>query len=101
MRWDADLADGQRLEVGVQAAVVLHTGPRTRAVCLHADELGCVFSGDTSSRAVLAPPGVRSATGPRSRRRSVRINSLPDENGRPTGHGSDTTIGAERSLLGD
>jgi glyoxylase-like metal-dependent hydrolase (beta-lactamase superfamily II) len=46
--WDVDLADGQAIEVGGTILTVLHTpGHAPGAVCLHAPDLGCVFTGDT------------------------------------------------------
>ena len=46
--WDADLSDGQQIEVGGAALTVLHTpGHAPGAVCLHAPDLGRVFTGDT------------------------------------------------------
>src|SRR5688500_12549023 len=46
--WDADLADGQKIEVGGTALTVLHTpGHAPGAVCLYAPDLNAVFTGDT------------------------------------------------------
>ena len=46
--WDVDLSDGQVLDVGGTTLTVLHTpGHAPGAVCLHAPDLGCVFTGDT------------------------------------------------------
>ncbi len=103
VRWDADLADGQRLEVGGTGLVVLHTpGHAPGAVCLYADELGCVFSGDTLFQGGPGATG-RSFSDRPTIEASIRskLFALPDETVVHTGHGSDTTIGAERSLLGD
>jgi glyoxylase-like metal-dependent hydrolase (beta-lactamase superfamily II) len=46
--WDLDLEDGLEIEVGGTTLRVLHTpGHAPGAVCLHAPDLGCVFTGDT------------------------------------------------------
>jgi len=100
--WDVDLADGQVLEVGGTALTVLHTpGHAPGAVCLHAPDLGCVFTGDTLFR---GGPG---ATGRSFSDADVivasiraRLLALPDDTVVHTGHGDDTTIGAERDALG-
>ena len=100
--WDVDLADGMTIEVGGTTLTVLHTpGHAPGAVCLHAPELGCVFTGDTLFQ---GGPG---ATG-RSYSDSdlivdsirARLFALPDDTVVHTGHGDDTTIGAERAALG-
>lgn len=100
--WDADLADGQELEVGGTTLRVLHTpGHAPGAVCLYAADHGCVFSGDTLFN---GGPG---ATGRSFSDRGVlegsiraRLYGLGDETVVHTGHGPDTTIGAERATLG-
>ncbi|BCY12391.1 MBL fold metallo-hydrolase [Actinoplanes sp. L3-i22] len=100
--WDEDLADGDRIEVGGGALTVLHTpGHAPGAVSLYAPELGAVFTGDTLFQ---GGPG---ATG-RSFSDSdlivasirARLFALPGETVVHTGHGDDTTIGAERDALG-
>lgn len=96
--WDADLADGQQLTIGDIALRVLHTpGHAPGAVCLYAPELGCVFTGDTLFQ---GGPG---ATGRSYSDRAIlegsiraKLFALPDETVVHTGHGADTTIGAER-----
>ena len=100
--WDADLSDGQRLHVGGLELLVLHTpGHAPGGVCLYAPALGAVFSGDTLFR---GGPG---ATGRSFSDRGVleasireRLFALPDDTVVHTGHGPDTTIGAERAALG-
>lgn len=101
-RWDADLADGDTIEVGGTALQVIHTpGHAPGAVCLYAAELGCVFSGDTLFN---GGPG---ATGRSYSDRDVieesiraRLFALPADTVVHTGHGEDTTIGAEAAQLG-
>ncbi|HET6627512.1 MAG TPA: MBL fold metallo-hydrolase [Nocardioidaceae bacterium] len=97
-RWDADLADEQVIEVGGTPLRVLHTpGHAPGAVCFYAQELGEVFTGDTLFR---GGPG---ATGRSFSDADLIIDSirsrlfvLPDETVVHTGHGEDTTIGAEK-----
>src|SRR5690606_31846090 len=101
--WDVDLADDQELTVAGTVLRILHTpGHAPGAVCLYAPELGCVFTGDTLfqggpgatgrsfSDAYLIVDSIR-----------ARLFALPDDTVVHTGHGSDTTIGAEREGLGD
>ncbi len=101
-RWDQDLADGQEFTVGPVTLQVLHTpGHSPGAVCLYSPTLGCVFSGDTLFN---GGPG---ATGRSFSSREVIEDSirrklfvLPDDTVVHTGHGDDTTIGAEAAALG-
>jgi glyoxylase-like metal-dependent hydrolase (beta-lactamase superfamily II) len=96
--WDADLADGQEIEVAGTTLRVLHTpGHAPGGVCFHAPALGCVFTGDTL---FSGGPG---ATGRSFSDRDVleasirdRLFPLPDDTVVHTGHGEDTTVGAER-----
>jgi glyoxylase-like metal-dependent hydrolase (beta-lactamase superfamily II) len=102
VRWDDDLADGQRIEVAGTTLEVIHTpGHAPGAVCLYAADLGCVFTGDTLFN---GGPG---ATGRSYSDRDLieesiraRLYALPEDTVVHTGHGDDTTIGAERALLG-
>ena len=97
--WDVDLTDGQTVVVAGTSLRVLHTpGHAPGGVCFHAEELGCVFTGDTLF-----------AGGPGATGRSfsdhdqlvdsiqARLFSLPDDTVVHTGHGPDTTLGAERA----
>ncbi len=101
--WDVDLVDGQQIVVGGTTLVVRHTpGHAPGAVCLYAPDLGCVFTGDTLfhggpgatgrswSDADLIVASIRS-----------RLLNLPDDTVVHTGHGEDTTIGAERAGIGE
>ena len=100
--WDLDLADGVRIEVGGTALEVLHTpGHAPGAVCLYAPDLGCVFTGDTLFRGGPGATG-RSYSDADLIVRSIRdrLLTLPDDTVVHTGHGDDTTIGAERAALG-
>jgi glyoxylase-like metal-dependent hydrolase (beta-lactamase superfamily II) len=101
-QWDVDLADGQRIEVGGVALEVLHTpGHAPGAVCLYAADLGCVFTGDTLFQGGPGATG-RSFSDRPTIEESIRTRlfALPDDTIVHTGHGPDTTIGAERVLLG-
>ena len=100
--WDVDLSDGQEIEVAGTTLRVLHTpGHAPGAVCFVAEELGCVFTGDTLFQ---GGPG---ATGRSYSDADVLVGSirerlfaLPDDTVVHTGHGDDTTVGAERANVG-
>jgi glyoxylase-like metal-dependent hydrolase (beta-lactamase superfamily II) len=98
---DRALADGDELTVAGTTLRVLHTpGHAPGAVCLHAPDLGTVFSGDTLF-----------ANGPGATGRSYsdfgvivdsirdRLLTLPPETVVRTGHGDTTTIGDEAPHL--
>lgn len=100
--WDADLADGQTIEVAGTALTVLHTpGHAPGAVCLYAPALGCVFTGDTLFNGGPGATG-RSYSDLPTLEGSIRskLFALPDETVVHTGHGDGTTIGAEAATLG-
>lgn len=96
--WDEDLADGQSIQVARVTLEVLHTpGHSPGACCFHVPELGVVFSGDTLFQGGPGATGrsfsdfdviVQSITD--------RLLTLPEETVVHTGHGDDTTIGAEK-----
>ncbi len=101
--WDVDLADGQVIEVGGTTLEVLHTpGHAPGAVCLYAADHGCVFTGDTLFQGGPGATG-RSFSDRPTIEASIRsrLFALPDATVVHTGHGDDTSIGAERALLGD
>jgi glyoxylase-like metal-dependent hydrolase (beta-lactamase superfamily II) len=97
--WDVDLFDGQQVDVAGVRLRVLHTpGHAPGVVCFHVESLGCVFTGDTLFE---GGPG---ATGRSFSDRDTLVDSirarllhLPDQTVVHTGHGPDTTIGAERA----
>ncbi|SOD74461.1 glyoxylase-like metal-dependent hydrolase (beta-lactamase superfamily II) [Jatrophihabitans sp. GAS493] len=100
---DAELADGQRIQVGSIELEVLHTpGHSPGAVCFYVPALHCLFSGDTLFN---GGPG---ATG-RSfssfdtiiESISTKLLVLPAETVVHTGHGEDTAIGAEAPALAE
>ncbi|QIK75446.1 MBL fold metallo-hydrolase [Nocardioides piscis] len=100
--WDADLEDGQTIKVGGAGLKVLHTpGHAPGAVCLYVHDLGCVFTGDTLFQGGPGATG-RSFSDEHQIVESIRASllELPDETVVHTGHGPDTTIGAEREGLG-
>jgi glyoxylase-like metal-dependent hydrolase (beta-lactamase superfamily II) len=94
---DGDLADEEVLEIAATPLRVLHTpGHSPGSVCLYAPALRAVFSGDTLFHGGPGATGrsysdhdtiIRSITG--------RLMDLPPETVVHTGHGEDTSIGAE------
>jgi glyoxylase-like metal-dependent hydrolase (beta-lactamase superfamily II) len=94
---DGDLADEEVIEIAATPLRVLHTpGHSPGSVCLYAPALRVVFSGDTLFHGGPGATGrsysdhdviIRSITG--------RLLDLPPETVVHTGHGEDTTIGAE------
>ncbi len=96
--WDLDLSDGLTVDVGGTTLRVLHTpGHAPGAVCLYAADLGCVFTGDTLFQGGPGATG-RSFSDADLIKESIRARlfALPDDTVVHTGHGGDTTIGAER-----
>jgi glyoxylase-like metal-dependent hydrolase (beta-lactamase superfamily II) len=101
--WDVDLADGQQIVVAGTTLRVLHTpGHAPGGVCFYAEDLGAVFTGDALFQ---GGPG---ATGRSFSDRDVLVRSirdqlfaLPDDTVVHTGHGEDTTVGAERENVPD
>ena len=67
-------------------------------MCLYAPDLGCVFTGDTLFQGGPGATG-RSYSDAAQLKQSIRTKLfvLPDETVVHTGHGGDTTIGAERT----
>ncbi|CAB4734250.1 unannotated protein [freshwater metagenome] len=100
--WDVDLADGFEVQVGGTTLRAIHTpGHAPGAVCFHAPALGVVFTGDTLFQGGPGATG-RSFSDRPTLEASIRASlwQLPDETVVHTGHGDDTTIGAEKSALG-
>ncbi|MEH1059108.1 MBL fold metallo-hydrolase [Micromonospora sp. CPCC 206171] len=100
---DGTLADGQGIDVAGTTLRVLHTPGHSPGACsFHAPDLGAVFTGDTLF-----------AGGPGATGRSYsdfgtivasirdRLLTLPSETVVHTGHGDDTTIGAEAPHLAE
>ncbi len=98
---DGNLVAGQRFVVGGHELVVLHTpGHSPGAVVLHDAAAGVLFSGDTLFRGGPGATG-RSFSDFPTIVTSIKdqLLSLPPETVVHTGHGDDTTIGAEAPEL--
>jgi glyoxylase-like metal-dependent hydrolase (beta-lactamase superfamily II) len=94
---DADLTDGARLRVAGTALEALHTpGHSPGSTCLHAPDLRTVFTGDTLFSGGPGATG-RSYSDKPTILRSIRARllTLHGDTVVHTGHGEDTTIGAE------
>lgn len=97
----AELADGDPLHVAGVDVRVLHTpGHAPGAVCLHVPALGVVFTGDTLFSGGPGATG-RSYSDFPTIIDSIRdrLLTLPGQTVVHTGHGADTTIGAEAPHL--
>jgi len=93
------LSDGDVLRVGGTEIRVLHTpGHAPGAVCFHVPDLGVVFTGDTLFQGGPGATG-RSHSDFPTIVDSIRdrLLTLPADTVVHTGHGDDTTIGAERA----
>ena len=93
-----DLADGDVVKVGDVELTVLHTpGHAPGACCFHAHDLGVVLTGDTLFQGGPGATG-RSFSDFPTIVESIRekLLTLPAETTVLTGHGSATTIGAEK-----
>ena len=91
------LQDGEVLNVAGTELRAIHTpGHSPGSTCLHAPELGAVFSGDTlfqggpgaTGRSYSDFPTILASI-------SERLGKLPGDTGVYTGHGDTTTIGGE------
>jgi glyoxylase-like metal-dependent hydrolase (beta-lactamase superfamily II) len=94
---DAEIADGTRFAVAGTTLQALHTpGHSPGSTCLYAPQLTTVFTGDTlfcggpgaTGRSFSDKPTILSSI-------NARLMSLPADTVVHTGHGDDTTIGAE------
>ena len=100
---DADLVDGQVVTVAGIEGTVLHTpGHAPGAVCVSFPALGAVFTGDTLFQGGPGATG-RSFSDFPTIIESIRTRllTLPAETVVHTGHGDDTSIGAEAPHLED
>ncbi|MFY1622761.1 MBL fold metallo-hydrolase [Micromonospora sp. WMMD723] len=98
---DGELTDGQEITVGDTVLRVLHTPGHSPGACsFHVPALGAVFTGDTL---FAGGPGATGrsysdfATIVESIR--TRLLTLPADTVVHTGHGDDTTVGAEAPHL--
>jgi glyoxylase-like metal-dependent hydrolase (beta-lactamase superfamily II) len=99
--WDADLAEGTRFRVAGTTLTALHTpGHSPGSTCLHAPDLGAVFTGDTLFAGGPGATG-RSFSDHPTIVRSIRskLLTLHGDTVVHTGHGDDTTIGAELTTV--
>ncbi len=97
---DRDIVDGDELKIAGRQLKVLHTpGHSPGGVCL-LDQDGHVFGGDTLFKGGPGATG-RSYSDYDTIVRSIetRLFTLPPETVVHTGHGDDTTIGAEQALM--
>jgi glyoxylase-like metal-dependent hydrolase (beta-lactamase superfamily II) len=98
---DEDLTEGTTFEIAGTTLTALHTpGHSPGSTCLHAPDLGTVFTGDTL---FCGGPGAtgRSYSDHPTILRSIRerLLSLPVDTVVRTGHGDDTTIAAETANI--
>ena len=98
---DGELTDGQTISVGGTTLRVLHTPGHSPGACsLYAPDLGAVFTGDTL---FAGGPGATGRSysdfGTIVESIRTRLLTLPPETVVHTGHGDDTTIGAEAPHL--
>ncbi|WP_270886191.1 MBL fold metallo-hydrolase [Pedococcus sp. 5OH_020] len=98
---DRELADAQDLEVAGTSVRVLHTPGHTPGACsFHVPALGVVFTGDTLFQGGPGATGRSFSDFPTIIESiSSRLLTLPEETVVHTGHGADTTIGAEAPQL--
>jgi len=98
---DRELTEGTTFDVAGTTLVALHTpGHSPGSTCLHAADLGTVFTGDTL---FCGGPGAtgRSYSDHPTIVESIRTRllTLPGDTVVRTGHGDDTTIAAETSTV--
>lgn len=100
---DRTLADGDELEVAGETLRVIHTpGHSPGGCCLHLASQNVLFSGDTLFNGGPGATG-RSFSDRATLVRAIadRLLDLPAETVVHTGHGDDTTIGAEAPGIRD
>ncbi len=98
---DGVLADGERLDAGGTGLLVLHTpGHSPGGVSLYDEDHAELFSGDTLFQGGPGATG-RSYSDRETIVHSIRTRlfTLPPATRVHTGHGDDTTIGAEQTAL--
>ncbi|MCK7642241.1 MBL fold metallo-hydrolase [Corynebacterium sp. P6145] len=98
---DHRIADGDTFDIAGTTLTALHTpGHSPGSTCFHASSLGVVFSGDTLFNGGPGATG-RSYSDFDTIIESIRTRlfTLPDETVVKTGHGEETSIGAEKPHL--
>ncbi|MCU1517865.1 MAG: beta-lactamase domain protein [Pseudarthrobacter sp.] len=98
---DRDLADGDEFHVGGATLAAIHTpGHSPGSTCFYLEGQGTVFTGDTLFNGGPGATG-RSYSDYPTILASIRerLLTLPAETVVRTGHGDNTTIGAERETL--
>ena len=98
--WDLDLADGLEIEVGGHDAHgAAHAGPRARVRSASTPPTSAASSPATRSSTAVPGATGRSFSDADLIKESIRAKlfALPDETVVHTGHGDDTTIGAEKA----
>lgn len=96
--WDDDVADGDMFTIAGVNLEALHTpGHSPGSTCYYSEELGAVFTGDTLFQGGPGATG-RSFSSRETIEQSIRerLFQLSDDTVVHTGHGPDTTIGAEK-----
>ncbi|MFG1643632.1 MBL fold metallo-hydrolase [Amycolatopsis sp. NPDC049252] len=96
---DGELTDGQAITIAGTELRVIHTpGHAPGAVCLYAEDLGVLFTGDTLFHGGPGATG-RSYSDYPTIVKSIRekLFPLPDATKVHTGHGEGTTLGAEKA----
>lgn len=97
---DREITDGTTFEVAGITLTAIHTpGHSPGSTCLHAPDLGALFSGDTLFQGGPGATG-RSYSSHDTIVESIRTRllTLPADTVVHTGHGATTTIGAESSI---
>ena len=100
---DRDLADGDEFQVGGATLTAIHTpGHSPGSTCFLLEGKGAVFTGDTLFNGGPGATG-RSYSDYPTILASIRerLLTLPPETVVRTGHGDNTTIGAERETLAE
>ncbi|MGY5766385.1 MBL fold metallo-hydrolase [Brachybacterium sp. DNPG3] len=96
--WDADVEDSDMFRIAGLDIEAIHTpGHSPGATCYYVEDLGVLFSGDTLFEGGPGATG-RSFSSRETIEESIRerLFVLPAETVVHTGHGPDTTIGAEK-----
>ena len=95
---DRELADGTTFDVaGTRLTAISTPGHSPGSTCLHAPDLGAVFTGDTLFQGGPGATGRSFSDRPTIVESIRRLLTLPGATVVHTGHGDDTTIAAELS----